>query len=139
MSGIPLHPHVERWRDPVTGRWAPDLRPLLRRRAILHHLAARFAEAEGVDLDNALWQVLKALLVVAAKGDVAAAKLVLQYLAREDDPTPAVDPAVQAGPPVPAPRALADYMAGLAESLEVLRAAPASAAPPASSEEELLS
>lgn len=48
----------------------------------IYDLARQKAEAEGYDLHEALWQVVKQLLAQAAAGDVGSAKLILERLSR---------------------------------------------------------
>ena len=43
-------------------------------------IAAEKAEAEGVDLQQAIWEVVKSLFKSASAGDVAAARLLLDRL-----------------------------------------------------------
>jgi hypothetical protein len=73
-------------RDPVTGRFVPG-HPRLGgrpRRPDLYTVAAERAAAEGVDLAQELWGVVKQLLAAAKGGDVQAARLVLDRLSDAD-------------------------------------------------------
>lgn len=155
MTTDPIPPGYvpgERFRDPETGRFRvfrPDavrVARVKRGRIVLVQLAYRYSEAEGVDFEEALWQVCKALLVRAAQGDTAAAKLVLQYFAREDEASAAKagagaageDGEVEPGPPVPKSIALADYMERLGGLVGELRREAEDAARAKAAEEDLL-
>lgn len=157
MATDPIPPGYvpgERFRDPETGRFRvfrPDavrVARVKRGRLVLVQLAYRYSEAEGVDFEEALWQVCKAMLVRAAQGDTAAAKLVLQYFAREDEPAPAarakagegggdLEGEPDAGPPVPKSIALADYMERLGGLVGELRREADDAARAKAAEEDL--
>lgn len=53
----------------------------------IRRVAGERAKAEGIDLETALWDVVKALLEAGRKGDVAAAKLVMDRLCEADPVT----------------------------------------------------
>lgn len=69
-------------RDPVTGRFGKGHPggPGRPRGVDLRRLAQERSEAEGIDLDSAMWGVLKAMIGQALKGDVQAARLVCDRL-----------------------------------------------------------
>ena len=92
----------------------------------MRRLAAEKSKADGIDIEEAMWGVIKALLRSAMKdGDVAAAKLLFEKLAL-NDPTEVNlhhEGSIEAvGPRPPASRAeLVDYvrrMVGSAAELE---------------------
>jgi len=84
------------------------------------------ASEEGLDLEELVWAIGKALLKSAAEGDSAAAKLILDrtcgLLRREPTLAVQVNQAVSSGPPEPEGRELVDYfrtLAQLADDLEL--------------------
>jgi hypothetical protein len=62
----------------VAGAWRGG--PGRSRGIDIRHTAEEFAAAEGIDLREALWKVIKGLLSAAEKGDTQAAKLLLDRL-----------------------------------------------------------
>lgn len=51
----------------------------------------RMARNEGVTLESMLWQVIKGLALAAARGNVPAAKLLFDFMAKKDDQTNRID------------------------------------------------
>lgn len=82
------------------GRFAPGCqpgpgRPQGSRNIDLRAVAAAAAERDGVDLDRALWGVVRKLIEQAEAGDVAASKLLFERLCgREAFPVAIAEPDV---------------------------------------------
>lgn len=82
------------------GRFAPGCqpgpgRPQGSRNIDLRAVAAAAAERDGIDLDRALWGVVRKLIEQAEAGDVAASKLLFERLCgREAFPVAIAEPDV---------------------------------------------
>lgn len=125
-GGGPRETEVEGdpWRDPETGRFLPGHPGGPGRPAgfDVRLLARRMAKKEGVDLEEAIWSVVKKLLADALRGNIRAASLALRQLAlpQPKDAGVVVNVANQAnagasGPPVPTGVELHEYVERLAE------------------------
>lgn len=110
----------------MTGRWRPGHTggPGRPRGVDLRRLAAEKSKADGIDIENAMWGVLKAMLKASINGDVAAAKLVFEKLALNDPAEVNLhhDGAIEAvGPTPPASRVeLVKYVRELVNSANEL-------------------
>lgn len=71
---------VERGRDPSTGRFLPGYKGGRKHRIDLLSLCDRKAREEGFQLEALLWGVVKGLMLAAAMGDAAAARLLFDKL-----------------------------------------------------------
>ena len=69
-------------RNKSTGRFLPGNKCAQGRpaRPCLYKISETYAAREKMDLPEAMWKVVKAMMVKAQKGDVAAAKLVISHL-----------------------------------------------------------
>lgn len=73
-------------RDLKTGRFLPGWKggPGRPRRIDFWHTVSTKAKEKGIDLAEAVWEVFDGLMVAAKKGDVSAAKLLLERVCEPD-------------------------------------------------------
>jgi hypothetical protein len=87
----------------------------------LRALVDKKARETGVDVDDALWGIVRAMVTAARGGDVAAARELFNRLCDNDPLAVTVDLAAPPpGPPVP--QDLGAYVAAFAEAVDELQA-----------------
>jgi hypothetical protein len=88
-------------RDPVTGQFLNGHTKVGGRQARrdVYTIAAALAEGDGFDLEQAVYRVVRSLILQAEEGDAACAKLVLSYLCGEPKANDAVHLQVVTGVP----------------------------------------